>query len=208
MSTPHSIRTFGNQLLILMSDDTEFLANPAGGSFWVVGGYASAPVEPEPGDGSIFNPWGVGRGDPLDGWESHASYSGGGYDWSGFSGLVYGSDLVAPAAGTLRTSGGSGEYAAGDIGSAGLRSILILDTPVARVKPKSTTLMSGGTREADGPMAAIVFQHQSAFGVAKHYEKAEANLGKVGDSGNNVTHLHVHGLDAAGNRVDFTKFMA
>lgn len=123
-------------------------------------------------------------------WADHMPYSLGGTDYP----LPFGSALPAPASGTLRTSGGTGERKAGLIGSAGRRSILDLDTPL-------------------GDMVSIVFQHQSRFGEAKHYEEREtigwsgastirAN-GTVNERGGDV-HLHIHGLDKDGNRVDFT----
>lgn len=204
-----TIQEYGNSLVVVFkTGGVRFYATQTQGDRWLLGagfsdpGGGTGPVDP--GDGSIYNPWGVGRGDPLDGWESHASYSAGGYDWSY---MDYGAGIEAPANGILHTSGGSGEYAAGNIGSAGLRSILYLDVPVNRIYPKSGTLMNGSTREADGPMAAIVFQHQSNMGEdLHHYLKGEI-LGNVGDSGNGVKHLHVHGLDAGGSRVDFFKFV-
>lgn len=118
-------------------------------------------------------------------WADHMSYSLGGTDYP----LPYGTQLPAPAAGTLRTSGGSGERRAGEVGSAGRRSILDLDTPL-------------------GDMVSIVFQHQSRFGQAKHYEERET-LGWSGASANGDdwggdAHLHIHGLDKHGNRVDYT----
>jgi len=206
MSTPASIRPIGDSLLVTMTDNTTFIAFPTGGSLWFVKPITAAPPV-DPPAGTLINPWGVGRGDPLDGWESHASYSAGGYDWSG-AGFEYGAGIVSPADGVLHTSGGGAgfEYSAGNLSGAGLRSILYLDTAVPRKIAKSGTLMNGSTYEAEGPMSAIVFQHQSAFGTdLKHYSQNEV-LGFVGDSGNGVLHLHVHGLDAAGNRVDFFKF--
>lgn len=211
MTTPKSIRPMGDSLMLTMGDGLTYLAFPAGGSMWLISGSdgGGGVVDPPPtGDGSIYNPWGVGRGAP-DNWESHYTYSAGGYDWSWGSGVM--TDLPAPAAGVLHTSGGSGEFTAGAVGSAGNRSILYLDVPVARVTAKSTTLMNGSTREADGPMVAIVLQHQSTMGVdMKHYNKAEI----CGISGNtNGTaeggdwHVHVHGLTAEGARVDFYKFV-
>jgi hypothetical protein len=71
-----------------------------------------------------YNPWSGYR--ISNSWAGHMSYSLGGEDYP----LAYGTALKAPAAGTLRTSGGSGEFAAGWIGSAGRRSILMLDTPI------------------------------------------------------------------------------
>lgn len=205
MATINSITKLGNQLSVNFDDDTQIVCLPTGGSLWLPT-LASVPVVVPPASGSIYNPWGAGRGDPPDGWENHASYSAGGYDWSGGA-LGYGGDIVAPDAGTLHTSGGGNgfEYSAGDMGSAGLRSILYLDTPATRKIARSYTVMNGGGQEAEGPMAAIVIQHQSRFAEAKHYNKGEV-IGYVGNSGNNVTHLHVHGLDSAGHRVDFFKF--
>lgn len=202
-----NVREIGNQLLVTMDDDTKTIVYPTNVGLWIAGGITAITPPVDPPAGSLINPWGVGRGDPLDGWESHASYSAGGYDWSGGA-LSYGGPIVAPGAGVLHTSGGGAgfEYSAGNISGAGLRSILYLDTAANRKIAKSPTLMNGSTYEADGPMVAIVFQHQSAMGTdLQHYAQNET-LGYVGNSGNNVTHLHVHGLDAAGRRVDFFKF--
>jgi len=139
---------------------------------------------------------------PITGtWEDHASYSAGGTDYP----LPIGTDLPAPAAGTLRTSGGSGEFAAGYIGSAGRRSILMLDTPIERVLARKTS-----PNEGEGPMVAIVFQHQSIMGVAKHYVEGE-DLGDSGDSDGTSDggddHLHIHGLNANGQRLRFESFI-
>lgn len=148
----------------------------------------------------VSNPY---AGYPVTGsWYDHASYSAGGIDYP----LAYGTALPAPAAGTLRTSGGSGEWEAGSVGSAGRRSILELDTPAPRRIPAESTPPEGG-----GDMVAIVFQHQSAFGTARHYTEGET-LGWSGASANGAdyggdVHLHIHGLNASGQRVDFTKFI-
>lgn len=134
----------------------------------------------------MYNPW---SGYRMTGtWQDHLSYSLGGEDYP----LAYGTALAAPASGTLRTSGGSGEFAAGWIGSAGRRSILMLDTPVS-------------------DLVAIVFQHQSSFGTAGWYKQG-STIGKSGASANGKdwggdVHLHVHGLRANGTRVQFTKYV-
>ena len=117
-------------------------------------------------------------------WPGHASYSLGGDDYP----LPYGTILNAPASGTWRTSGGTGENKAGWVGSAGRRGILELDTPI-------------------GPMVAIVFQHMSEFGVPG-WKPEGIYLSKSGASANGEdwggdVHLHIHGLDANGNRVSF-----
>ena len=125
-------------------------------------------------------------------WANHMSYSLGGIDYP----LGYGTPLRAPASGTLRISGGTGERAAGLIGSAGRRSILTLDKPILG-------------------LVAIVFQHQSAFGTPKHYDEGEI-LGWSGAStvvggvvreyGGDI-HLHTHGLHADGHRVDWLGYI-
>ena len=65
-------------------------------------------------------------------------------------------------------------------------------------------------------MVAVVFQHQSAFREPVRY-KAGTTLGYSGASAvkNGVqndygadVHLHIHGLNASGRRVDFTKFIS
>jgi hypothetical protein len=110
-----------------------------------------------------------------------------GEDWP----LGYGSSLPAPASGTLRTSGGSGEFAAGWVGSAGRRAILMLDAPI-------------------GDVVAVVFQHLSAFGTAGHYNEGQS-IGLSGASANLAdyggdTHLHIHCLTASGARRQFTAY--
>ncbi|TFD09829.1 hypothetical protein E3T26_14470 [Cryobacterium sp. TMT1-21] len=109
------------------------------------------------------------------------SYSEGGTDYP----LDYGTPLPAPGAGRLVVNGW--------VGTAGRRSTLWLDEP-------------------SGPMVAVVFQHQSRFGVAGHYDEGQT-LGWSGasasgrDYGGQV-HLHIHGLNAGGKRVDFTLYSA
>jgi len=122
-------------------------------------------------------------------WEDHASYSLGGEDFP----LAYGTTIYAPAAGTWRVTGGTGEFKAGWVGSAGLRGILELTSPI-------------------GDMVAIAFQHLSDVGFAG--PKAEQQgLAFSGASANGKlrggdVHLHVHGLTANGTRVPFTTNIA
>lgn len=122
-------------------------------------------------------------------WQGHMSYSLGGEDYP----TPYGYAFEAPASGILRSSGGSGEFAAGWIGSAGRRSILSLDTPI---------------RDA----VAVVFQHQSAFGREGHYDEYDPNCGFTGASANGMdyggdVHMHVHCLNAQGGRLPFTSYI-
>lgn len=133
-------------------------------------------------------------------WEDHATYSPGGTDYP----TPYGSRLIAPDAGTLRYDGW--------VGSAGRRATLILDTPVNRSIPASKTVMLGGGTEAAGPMVAIVFQHLSASPTEGKYREGQADMVRTGASANGKeyggdVHSHVHGLDAKGRRLDFTKFL-
>lgn len=143
-----------------------------------------------------FAPWRI-----TGTWENHALYSAGGTDYP----LPVGTDLPAPAAGTLRISGGSGEFAAGYIGSVGRRSILTLDTPIQRVVGRKSI-----PPEGEGPMVAIVFQHQLRFGVPGHYSEGQ-DLGDSGDSDGTPDggddHLHIHGLNAQGQRLRFESFI-
>ena len=135
-------------------------------------------------------------------WASHASYSLGGVDYP----TPYGFEIHAPAAGTLRTSGGSGEFAAGWVGSAGRRSILMLDVPMQRSEPALSS-----PHEGDGDMVALVFQHQSQFGEdGKHYAAGDV-IGWTGASANGQdhggdVHVHWHGLTANGHRVRAESF--
>lgn len=140
-------------------------------------------------------------------WASHASYSAGGTDYP----TPYGWEIHAPAAGVLHTSGKCGggfEFQCGMVGSAGRRSILMLDTPLQRQESAQSS-----PPEGDGDMVAIVFQHQSQFGEdGKHYDEGEAGLGWTGASANGNdhggdTHIHIHGLTAGGNRVRVESFI-
>ncbi|WP_120338141.1 hypothetical protein [Cryobacterium soli] len=117
------------------------------------------------------------------------SYSLGGIDYP----LGYGTALPAPASGTLRISGGRGEFAAGEVGSAGRRSILTLDKPILG-------------------LVAIVWQHQSRFADPGHYNEGETS-GWSGASANGNdwggdVHLHTHGLLESGIRVDWRGYIA
>lgn len=139
---------------------------------------------------------------PSGTWEDHESYSAGGTDYP----TPYGTRLIAPESGRLRYDGW--------MGSAGRRATLILDTPVTRSIPASKTIMMNGRgiAEAAGPMVAIVFQHLSAAPTERWYAEGAADLVRTGASANGKdyggdVHSHVHGLDAQGRRVDFTKFL-
>lgn len=133
-------------------------------------------------------------------WEAHASYSAGGTDYP----TPYDTPIPSPAAGTLRYDGW--------VGTAGRRATLLLDRPVARVFPRSATRMLGGGTEAEGPMVAVVFQHLSAAPTERWYAANTADMIRTGASASGKdwggdAHMHVHGLDAAGRRLDFTKFI-
>lgn len=225
MASPISIALVGNNLLTTFDNgDTQFYVPTSTGLYIPRGGTSNSDVGDNGGDGTsedddtdpnpdapapddpdpvttptgsdLYNPWkAIGLSVGGD-WETHVKRAGrGGADFP-YGG---GTPIKAPAAGTLHISGGSGEYAAGTIGSAGMRSILYLDKTYTRKKPR-------GSAEANGPMRAVVFQHQSKFGRAKHYNKGDI-VGYTGNTGNGVYHLHVHGLDRGGSRVDFLKFL-
>lgn len=214
----------GNSIVATYDDDSRQLFAPTSGGFWVP---SAGPVNTETGDNGgdgnsndddtdpsptpptpedpdpiapsngtdLYNPYraiGISVGGD---WDSHIARTGrGGTDYPYGGGTA----IKAPAAGTLHISGGSGDYAAGNIGSAGLRSILYLDKTFKRKKKR-------GRNEGEGPLRAIVFQHQSKFGRAKHYNRGDI-IGYTGNTGNGVYHLHVHGLDRGGARLDYVKF--
>jgi hypothetical protein len=137
-----------------------------------------------------YNPYGLAFSQPAGNYQAHLDRTGrGGEDYP----LGIGSSLPAPAAGVLQTSGGSGEFACGWQGSAGLRSILRLNTAI-------------------GDVVAVVFQHQSSMGAAKAYAEGES-VGRSGASANGsltggAAHLHIHCLTASGERRQFTRYFA
>lgn len=204
-----NVQRLGNSLIAYFSDDTTLTLYPTGNDIWIApaqeggGGTSTTPTGDEPVPATsqtLYNPW---ENYSISGsWASHMSYSAGGIDYP----LGYGTNLKAPAAGTLHTSGGSGEYRAGWVGSAGRRSVLYLDQDFARV---NATL---DENEGSGALHAIVFQHQSEFGTDGQHYAIGAILGKSGasadgdDYGGDV-HLHVHGLNSAGQRVNLLNFI-
>lgn len=136
-------------------------------------------------------------------WEDHADYSAGGTDLP----LGYGTPIPAPASGVLRVAGGSGEFEAGWVGTAGRRSVLTLDSPLPRLSPRRST-----PAEAEGPMVAVVLQHQSKFGLnATHYDEGDtcgwSGASASGQDYGGDVHLHWHGLDAAGRRLRIESFL-
>lgn len=200
-----SVRPLGNLLSIHYDDSSQQIAYPTGQGIWLV--KTALPSDPSGGEGStppagsLYNPW---SGYSISGtWAEHMSYSAGGIDYP----LPYGTNVHAPAAGTLHTSGGSGEWQTGWVGSAGRRSILLLDQTFPRI-PGRTLEQSEGS----GNLVAIVFQHQSQFGADNHHYDKGQTCGVSGasadgkDYGGDV-HLHVHGLNAAGSRVDLLNFI-
>lgn len=190
------IQEYGNLLKVIYDDETVALAYPTAGGLWIVSESATVGTP----TGEIYNPWSAYT---ISGtWLNHDGYSAGGIDYP----LNYGTDVLAPADGTYRISGGSGQLLAGWVGSAGRRTILELNEPFPRVMPRETQ-----PPEGTGALIAIVFQHLSTFGTAGTYSKGDV-LCQSGASANGLdyggdTHLHVHGVDTTGNRVDFLKFI-
>lgn len=198
-----NIRRVGSSLVESFSDGSVRWWKKVNGDLWLPTRYTaggSGGSTGGTGSANIYNPW---TAYPITGtWADHMTYSAGGIDYP----LPYGTGIRAPASGTLHTSGGSGEYQAGQVGSAGRRSILYLDTDFPRI------VSALETSEGTGPMHAIVFQHQSEFGTdGQHYAKG-AVCGVSGASANGSdyggdVHLHVHGLTTGGARVDFLNFI-
>lgn len=195
-----NLKRVGSSLVETFSDGTVRWWKPTTAGIWVPSRYTAGGGDSTTPGAPIYNPW---SSYSITGtWADHLSYSLGGIDYP----LPYGTGIRAPAAGTLHTSGGTGEYEAGWVGSAGRRSILYLDADAPRVNP---TMETG---EGTGDMHAIVFQHQSEFGTdGQHYAKGVV-CGVSGASANGSdyggdVHLHVHGLTAGGDRVDFLNFI-
>jgi hypothetical protein len=135
-------------------------------------------------------------------WEDHGSYSAGGTDLP----LAYGTTIPAPAAGILRNSGGSGEWQCGWVGSAGRRSILSLDVPLPRLVERKLY-----PPEGEGPLVAIVFQHQSEFQDAGWYPMTHpvgwSGASAYGQNYGGQVHLHWHGLNEHGQRLRLESFL-
>jgi len=156
----------------------------------------SAPVSRAVTGGLMYNPW---KGSALSeggNWGDHIGRSsGGGNDYPFGSGT----HIVAPATGTLRKTGGSGEFLAGDAGGAGTRYILELDNPVNRV-------LDAVAGEGGGPLVALAFQHLSSGQPSGHYN-AGSHVVTSGDTGDGPAHFHIHGLNSSGQRLRFLAFI-
>lgn len=198
-----SVRALGNSMTVYYDDGSQQVAYPTGRDIWLV--KTGLPSDPAGGApvpaGSIYNPW---ASYTISGsWADHMSYSAGGIDYP----LPYGTAVKAPASGTLHTTGGSGETQVGWVGSAGRRSILLLDQAFPRIAGRPLE-----QNEGSGSMVAIVFQHQSQFGTDNHHYSKGETCGLSGasadgkDYGGDV-HLHVHGLNASAQRVDLLNFI-
>lgn len=196
----------GNLMYVQMDDGSKVACYPTPNGFWMARANSYGGT-PDPGDGGggtpgapLYNPW----ADWYHGgtWADHGSYSAGGQDYGGSA--WYDREILAPTSGTLYNSGNhgpGGEYTAGYIGSAGQRSILILDSQYPRKVAGESYPQEGGDT-----LAAIVVQHLNRTADEGHKDQ-NAVIGYVGNSGTDVIHLHVHGLDPEGRRVDFLKFI-
>lgn len=211
-----NVTRLGSQVVVLFDDGTKQIGYPTAGGMYLFAPNLNSPdssgtsesgsstgtpsADPTSPDG-IYNPWAALS---ISGtWASHMSYSLGGVDYP----LGYGTGIKAPAAGTLRSvqTSGLSDQDTGWVGSAGRRSILVLDAEFPRVR-------AAESGENSGNLHSIVFQHQSVLGTnGKHYDKGMI-LGKSGASANKQdyggdTHLHVHGLNAAGQRLNLLNFI-
>lgn len=187
------------ELIMLFEDGSEGRAWPTTGMVWQ--GYGSSGGGPQP-SGELIDWWTIQFGQGAYGdWESHASYSRGGTDWS----TPMGFPLKAPAAGMLRN------YPNED--AAGLKSMIVFDKSYPRLVPASPTLMNGVYVEnPTAPAVAFVAQHLDSQTAERHlaqgdvfaYSGNSAGPGSTGD-----THLHAQLLadDSIGaDRLDFMKF--
>lgn len=201
------IRSFGDQLGLVLDDGTTILAYPTQGGLWMFANTGSehGGGDPDPGPGpdpdpgsNLTNYYGT----PGYGWEAHASYSRGGTDWP----FGMRTPIRAPAAGTIVNYG--------NIDGAGLKSMLVFDAPHARTLPASTTLMNGVYYEnPTADAVAFMIQHLDSQVPAGHYAKGAT----IGYSGNTAgpgrygdVHLHAHllaGTSVGSDRLDFMKFL-
>lgn len=205
MSIVTHIEQYGNQLAVLFDDGTRRLAYPTVGGLWLLAAYEDpTPEPPEPGEG-LYNPW--ANQAETGSWFNHASYSAGGVDYDPGDG----SPILAPGNGSIYITGnpvGPFEYEASTTvsGGAGRRTVLMLDQEYTRKQPAESPPPEGG-----GTLKAIVFQHMSSQRAAGPILRGQS-LGVIGGSGlgsenGYAVHIHVHGLNAAGQRVDFRKFI-
>ena len=200
------VKAMGNLLAAEFDDGATTLCYPTAVPVWIASGTGSGTPDPDPdpdpdpGPGDIYNPW---LGWSVTGtWDDHASYSLGGIDRP----LGYNTPLYAPANGTVVSTTW--------VDAAGRRTQFNFDNTYPRLVAASGTLMNGVYYEASGPMVSLVLQHQASFVATGHYNKgqiigysgASASPGS-GDYGGDV-HLHYHGLDSGGNRLNFDKFVA
>ena len=187
----------GDSLLVTMSDGVKLTAYPTGGNLWLIKGTGGTVDPPDPtGDlTDYFTPvFGI-SGD----WEAHWDYSRGGTDWA----MPVGTAIQAVASGTVVN------YP--NIDGAGLKTMLVFDTPKVRKLPASPSLMNGvyvenGTADA----VAFMMQHLSSQVAEGHYNMGDivAISGNTGDT--TGPHLHAQLLatpSVGADRLDFMKFV-
>lgn len=150
------------------------------------------------GGGRLWDPW-AGNVMPWNwNWNQHKANSANGEGGQDFD-LSYGTALQSPGTGIL-VDGGD-EAGSPSAPGRGQWTKLVLDVPVER------NPVPLGTSEPDGPLVSVAFQHQSRKGsLGARYSPGQV-LGYSGNSGNVPAHLHVHGFNADGSRVDFMKYI-
>lgn len=184
-------------MLLKYDDGTNALAFPTPSGMWVVSAPGSGGGDPDPGGSGLVNVFSsfTMTGD----WEAHWTYSRGGTDWA----MAVGTTLLAPAAGTIQNLP--------NVDGAGLKTMLVFDTPHPRKTAASGTLMNGVYVEnPTAPAVAFMYQHLSAQLPEGHVNQGDPVCvsGNTGDT--TGPHLHAHLLAAASvgaDRLDFMKFI-
>lgn len=183
MANPVSVSKYGNQLRVLMDDDSEFIAVPTAISVWLIAGLAEEPENPGGGTGGQFS-WPFAVGNPPEGGSVTSEYgprSGGtgsfheGIDF-GKNGAVNGADIKCSNNGTVVFAGSNGNFGNQvrvHHGTYGGKDII---TTYNHMQNGSMTVSNGAT-VTKGQVLGKIGQTGLSFGAHLHYEIHECAIG-------------------------------